>query len=100
MVEPLQGEGGFIPAPIEWVKAVRKICDDNGIMLIADEVQSGFCRTGRMFATEYWKEAGVMPDILATAKSIAAGLPLSAIIARKEIMDSVVSGTIGGYILR
>ena len=96
VVEPLQGEGGFIPAPIEWVKAVRKICDDNGIMLIADEVQSGFCRTGRMFATEYWKEVGVMPDILATAKSIAAGLPLSAIIARKEIMDSVVSGTIGG----
>ncbi len=87
VVEPLQGEGGFIPAPIEWVKAVRKICDDNGIMLIADEVQSGFCRTGRMFATDYWKEAGVQPDIIATAKSIAAGVPLSAIIAREEIME-------------
>ena len=96
IVEPLQGEGGFIPAPIEWVKALRKICDDNGIMLIADEVQSGFCRTGRMFASEYWKEAGVEPDILSTAKSIAAGLPLSAIVAREEIMDSVISGTIGG----
>lgn len=96
VIEPLQGEGGFIPAPIEWVKAVRKICDDNGIMMIADEVQSGFCRTGRMFASEYWAEAGVQPDILATAKSIAAGLPLSAIIARKEIMDSVLPGTIGG----
>ncbi len=96
VVEPIQGEGGFIPAPIEWVKAVRKICDENGIMLIADEVQCGFCRSGRMFASEYWKEAGVMPDILATAKSIAAGLPLSAIVAREEIMESVLPGTIGG----
>lgn len=96
VIEPLQGEGGFIPAPIEWVKAVRKICDENGIMMIADEVQSGFCRTGRMFASEYWKEAGVQPDILATAKSIAAGLPLSAIVAREEIMDAVLPGTIGG----
>ena len=96
VVEPLQGEGGFIPAPIEWVKAVRKICDDNGIMLIADEVQSGFCRTGRMFATDYWKEAGVQPDIIATAKSIAAGVPLSAIIAREEIMEAPAKGTIGG----
>lgn len=96
VVEPVQGEGGFIPAPIEWVKAVRKICDDSGILLIADEVQSGFCRTGRMFASEYWKEEGVMPDILATAKSIGAGLPLSAIVAREEIMESVLGGTIGG----
>ena len=96
VVEPVQGEGGFIPAPIEWVKAVRKICDDNGILLIADEVQSGFCRTGRMSASEYWKEEGVMPDILATAKSIGAGLPLSAIVAREEIMESVLGGTIGG----
>ena len=96
VVEPLQGEGGFIPAPIEWIKAVRKICDDNGILLIADEVQSGFCRTGRMFASEYWKEAGVEPDIIATAKSIAAGVPLSAIIARAEVMEGVAPGTIGG----
>lgn len=96
VVEPLQGEGGFIPAPIEWIKAVRKICDDNGILLIADEVQSGFCRTGRMFASEYWKEVGVEPDIIATAKSIAAGVPLSAIIARVEVMEGVAPGTIGG----
>lgn len=96
VVEPLQGEGGFIPAPIEWIKAVRKICDDNGILLIADEVQSGFCRTGRMFAAEYWKEAGVEPDIIATAKSIAAGVPLSAIIASAEVMEGVAPGTIGG----
>lgn len=96
VVEPLQGEGGFIPAPIEWIKAVRDVCDKNGIMLVADEVQSGFCRTGRMFATEYWKEAGVQPDIIATAKSIAGGVPLSAIIAREEIMDAPAPGTIGG----
>ena len=96
VVEPLQGEGGFIPAPIQWIQAVRKICDENGILLIADEVQSGFCRTGRLFASEYWKENGVMPDILTTAKSIAAGIPLSAIVARDEIMESVPSGVIGG----
>lgn len=96
VVEPLQGEGGFIPAPIEWVKAVRKICDEKGILLVADEVQSGFCRTGRMFASMYWREAGVEPDIIATAKSIAAGIPLSAIIAREEIMEAPAKGTIGG----
>lgn len=96
VVEPLQGEGGFIPAPIEWVNAVRKICDENGILLVADEVQTGFCRTGRMFATNYWEESGVQPDILATAKSIAAGVPLSAIVAREEIMEASAPGTIGG----
>ncbi len=96
VVEPLQGEGGFIPAPLPWIQAVRGICDDHGILLIADEVQSGFCRTGKMFASEYWKEVGVQPDIIATAKSIAAGVPLSAIIARDEIMDAVPKGTIGG----
>ncbi|WOC33153.1 MULTISPECIES: aspartate aminotransferase family protein [Caproicibacterium] len=96
VVEPVQGEGGFIPAPLEWVKAVRKLCDQHGILLIADEVQCGFCRTGRLFASEYWQESGVQPDILATAKSIAAGLPLSAIVAREEIMESVPAGVIGG----
>ena len=96
VLEPLQGEGGFIPAPIEFVKGLRKICDENGICLIADEVQSGFCRTGKMFASEYWAEAGCAPDILATAKSIAAGMPISAIIARSEIMDAIPGGTVGG----
>lgn len=96
ILEPLQGEGGFIPAPIEWVKAVRKLCDEHGILLIADEVQTGFCRTGKLFASEYWKEAGAAPDILVTAKSIAAGVPISAIVAREEIMESVPAGTIGG----
>lgn len=96
VVEPLQGEGGFVPAPIEWVKAVRRICDEKGIMLVVDEVQSGFCRTGKMFASSYWAEAGYQPDILATAKSIADGIPLSAVCARKEIMDAVPGGVIGG----
>lgn len=96
VMEPLQGEGGFIPAPIEWVKAVRKICDDNGIVLIADEVQTGFCRTGKIFASEYWKDAGCEPDMITTAKSIAGGVPLSAVIARTELMDSVKPGIVGG----
>lgn len=96
VMEPLQGEGGFIPAPIEWIKAVRKICDDNGILLIADEVQTGFARTGRLFATQYWKEAGCAPDIITVAKSIAGGVPLSGVIARKEIMDGIPDGIIGG----
>lgn len=96
VIEPIQGEGGFIPAPIEYVKAVRKICDENGILLIADEVQSGFARSGRLFASEYWKDAGCAPDILATAKSIAGGVPLAAVIARDEIYDSVPGGVIGG----
>lgn len=96
VIEPIQGEGGFIPAPIEYVKAVRKICDENGIMLVADEVQTGFARSGKLFASEYWKDAGCAPDILATAKSIAGGVPLSAVIARDEIFDSVPGGVIGG----
>lgn len=96
VVEPIQGEGGFVPAPIEWVKAVRKICDEKGILLVADEVQTGFARSGRMFASEYWKEAGAAPDIMTSAKSIAGGLPLSAVTARTEIMDKVAGGTIGG----
>jgi len=96
VVEPIQGEGGFVPAPIEWVKAVRKICDEKGILLVADEVQTGFARSGRMFASDYWKEAGAAPDILSTAKSIAGGMPLSAVTASAEIMDKVIPGTIGG----
>ncbi|MGN1180284.1 MAG: aspartate aminotransferase family protein [Suilimivivens sp.] len=96
IIEPLQGEGGFIPAPISWVKAVRKICDDNGILMIADEVQSGFCRTGKMFASCYWAEAGVQPDIITMAKSLGGGAPISGICARAEVMDAALPGTIGG----
>lgn len=96
VIEPIQGEGGFIPAPLEYVKKVREICDKNGILLVADEVQCGFARSGRLFASEYWKDAGFAPDIIATAKSIAGGVPLAAIIARDEIYDSVPNGVIGG----
>lgn len=96
IVEPLQGEGGFIPAPIEWVKALRKICDENGILLIADEVQCGNCRTGKYYASEYWAEAGVAPDLITTAKSLGGGVPISAISGRAEIMDAAPAGTIGG----
>ena len=94
--EPLQGEGGFVPAPLEWVKAIRKICDDNGIMMVADEVQTGFARTGRMFASDYYKEGGFAPDIMTFAKSVAGGLPLGGVVTSKEIMDKVPAGTIGG----
>ena len=94
--EPVQGEGGFVPAPIEWVKAVRKICDEHGILMICDEVQCGWARSGKMFASQYFAEAGVAPDIMTTAKSIGAGLPLSAVTARAEVMDAVTGGTIGG----
>ncbi|MBS7577331.1 MULTISPECIES: aspartate aminotransferase family protein [unclassified Enterococcus] len=96
VIEPLQGEGGFIPVPLEYVKVLRRLCDQNGILLIADEVQTGFARTGRLFATEYWAESGVKPDILACAKSIAAGLPLGAVIGNREILDSVPAGVVGG----
>ncbi|WP_124066190.1 aspartate aminotransferase family protein [Clostridium sp. E02] len=96
VVEPVQGEGGFIPAPMAWVKAVRSICDEHGILLIADEVQTGFARSGKMFVSDYWEESGCAPDILVSAKSIAGGVPLSAITASTEIFDGVKNGIIGG----
>jgi len=96
VVEPVQGEGGFVPAPIEWVKAVRKICDENGILLVADEVQTGFARSGKMFVSNYWAEADCAPDIIASAKSIAGGIPMSAVTARAEIFDGMRAGIIGG----
>ncbi len=96
VVEPIQGEGGFIPAPIEWVKAVRKICDKYGILLVADEVQTGFARSGKLFVSQYWKDAGCAPDIMTSAKSIAGGMPLSAVTTSAEIMDACPAGTIGG----
>ncbi len=96
VVEPVQGEGGFVPAPMEWVKALRDICDEHGILLIADEVQTGFARSGRMFVSDYWAEAGCAPDIVTTAKSIAGGIPLSAVTADAVVFDAVRPGTIGG----
>ncbi|MEO1311624.1 MAG: 4-aminobutyrate--2-oxoglutarate transaminase [Pseudomonadota bacterium] len=92
IVEPVQGEGGFNPAPAEFLQGLRKICDDNGIYLIADEIQTGYARTGRMFAMEH---SGVEPDFLCIAKSIAAGLPLSAVIGRADEIDKVAAGAMG-----
>jgi 4-aminobutyrate aminotransferase / (S)-3-amino-2-methylpropionate transaminase / 5-aminovalerate transaminase len=91
--EPQQGEGGFVPAPREYVEGLRALCDRHGIVLVADEVQTGFGRTGRMFAMEHF---GVEPDLVVVAKSIAAGLPLSGVIGRAEIMDGAHAGAIGG----
>ena len=96
IVEPVLGEGGFVPAPFSWVKAVRKICDDHGILLIADEVQCGFGRSGRLFVSDYWMEEGCAPDIITSAKSIAGGLPLSAVTAGAEIFDGIPGGILGG----
>ena len=91
--EPQQGEGGFIPAPPEFVTGLREICARNGIVLVADEVQTGFGRTARMFAMEHFD---VEPDLMIVAKSIAGGLPLSGVIGRAEIMDDPHPGAIGG----
>jgi 4-aminobutyrate aminotransferase/(S)-3-amino-2-methylpropionate transaminase len=91
--EPQQGEGGFVPAPREYVEGLRALCDRHGMVLVADEVQTGFGRTGRMFAMEHY---GVEPDLVVVAKSIAAGLPLSGVIGRAEIMDGAHAGAIGG----
>ncbi len=93
IVEPVQGEGGFIVPPQEYLGKLQKICRDHGIVLIVDEIQTGFGRTGKMFAFEH---SGVEPDILVTAKSLAAGLPLAAVTGKAEIMDSVDNGGIGG----
>ncbi len=91
--EPQQGEGGFIPAPPSFVEGLRRICDTHGIVLVADEVQTGFGRTGRMFAMEHFE---VEPDLMIVAKSIAGGLPLSGVIGRAEIMNDSHAGAIGG----
>lgn len=96
ILEPVQGEGGFVIPPLAYIQGLRRICDRHGILLIADEVQSGYGRTGRMFASEYWQEAGAAPDIVTSAKSIAGGLPISSVTARAEIIDAAHVGGIGG----
>ncbi len=93
IIEPVLGEGGFYAAPPEFLRSLRALCDGHGILLIADEVQSGFARTGRMFAFEH---AAVEPDLMTVAKSIAGGLPLAAVIGKAEIMDSPPPGGLGG----
>jgi 4-aminobutyrate aminotransferase/(S)-3-amino-2-methylpropionate transaminase len=93
IVEPIQGEGGFIVPPREFLQGLRKICDENNILLIADEVQSGMGRTGKMFAIEH---SNVVPDIIAMAKSLGGGLPLAAIVSRADVIDAVQVGGLGG----
>lgn len=93
ILEPVQGEGGFVPVPKAYLHGLRKICDETGILLILDEVQSGFCRTGAWSAYEQY---GVVPDISTWAKSMGGGLPIGAIIGKAHIMDAARPGTIGG----
>jgi 4-aminobutyrate aminotransferase / (S)-3-amino-2-methylpropionate transaminase / 5-aminovalerate transaminase len=93
IIEPVLGEGGFYVAPPEFLRSLRALCDRHGIVLIADEIQSGIARTGRMFAFEH---AGVEPDLMTVAKSIGGGLPLSAVVGKAEIMDAPPPGGLGG----
>lgn len=93
IIEPVQGEGGFHQVTPSFAKALRAICDEHGIVLIFDEVQCGFARTGTLFATE---QLGVEPDLMTCAKSLAGGYPISAVIGRKDIMDAPQTGGLGG----
>jgi 4-aminobutyrate aminotransferase / (S)-3-amino-2-methylpropionate transaminase / 5-aminovalerate transaminase len=91
--EPVQGEGGFVVPPAEWVRGLRELADEYGIVLVADEVQSGFGRTGKLFAVEHF---GVEPDLITIAKSLGAGVPISGVLGRAEIMDAAPDSSIGG----
>ena len=93
IVEPVQGEGGFYVMPPEFMRALRTICDQHGIVMICDEIQTGFARTGKLFAMEHYD---VLPDIMTMAKSLAGGVPLSAVCGRAEIMDAPAPGGLGG----
>ncbi|WP_353644632.1 4-aminobutyrate--2-oxoglutarate transaminase [Mesorhizobium sp. WSM2239] len=93
IIEPVQGEGGFHPAPTELLQALRKVCDEHGILLIADEIQTGFARTGKMFCIE---NSGVEPDLVTIAKSLAGGFPLSGVVGRAAVMDGPEPGGLGG----
>lgn len=93
IIEPVQGEGGFQPAPTDFLQALRKLCDTHGILLIADEVQTGFARTGKLFAMSH---SGVQPDLITMAKSLAGGMPLSAVCGRADVMDAALPGGLGG----
>ena len=93
VIEPVLGEGGFVPAPLEFLRKLRKVTEQHGILLIADEIQTGFGRTGKFFAIEH---SGVQPDLITVAKSLAAGFPLSAVIGRAQVMDAPDPGGLGG----
>ena len=93
IVEPVQGEGGFYPAPAGFLQSLRAICDAHGIVMIVDEIQTGFGRTGTLFASE---QSGIEPDLMPVAKAIAGGFPLSGVIGKADIMDSAPPGGLGG----
>jgi 4-aminobutyrate aminotransferase/(S)-3-amino-2-methylpropionate transaminase len=93
VIEPVQGEGGFVVAPKEFMEGVRRLCDEHGIVMVVDEVQTGFGRTGKLFAIEHY---GIEPDLITIAKSIAMGLPLSGVLGKAEIMDAPPDSAIGG----
>jgi len=93
IVEPIQGEGGFYPAPVEFLQALRKLCDEHGIVMVADEIQTGFARTGKMFCSEY---ADIEPDLITVAKGMANGFPIAAVVGKAEIMDAPLPGGLGG----
>ena len=93
VIEPVQGEGGFMVAPPGFLRALKAVCEKYGILFVADEIQSGFCRTGRMFAVEH---DGVEPDLMIIAKSMGAGMPISGVVGRAEIMDAPPPGMLGG----
>ncbi len=93
IIEPVLGEGGFIPMPAPFLKKIREICDKYGIVMIADEIQSGSGRTGKLFAIEH---SGVVPDVITAAKSMGAGMPVSAVVGKAEIMDCTHLGGVGG----
>ncbi len=93
LIEPVQGEGGFVPAPVAYLQGLRRICDEHGILLIADEVQSGFGRTGKWAAYQHYD---IVPDLSTWAKSLGGGMPISAVLGRAEVMDRVKPGTVGG----
>jgi 4-aminobutyrate aminotransferase/(S)-3-amino-2-methylpropionate transaminase len=93
IIEPVQGEGGFHPAPTELLEAIRTVCDEHGIVMIADEIQTGFARTGKMFGIEV---SGVEPDLITVAKSLAGGFPLSGVVGKAAIMDAPEPGGLGG----
>jgi len=93
IIEPVQGEGGFYPAPAEFLQALRKLCDQHGIVLIFDEIQSGFARTGKLFASEH---TDIEPDLITLAKGLAGGFPLAAVVGKAEIMDAPHPGGLGG----
>ena len=93
IIEPVLGEGGFYAAPPEFLKALRALCDKHGIVFIADEIQTGFARTGKMFAIEHY---GVEPDLMTMAKSLAGGFPLAAVVGKQQIMDAPITGGLGG----